>query len=159
MRRQRRARESSMMRSLPLRDDLPSMECPRKLLHVAVLLGQVAFAIFRKLGIRSNTLPEVMQVPVDLHDQLSEFSYGYGVTREVERQLASVGLRPTPFLPSLLHEAVLGFDVKFDRPGAALLLQFKLGEALQRFRRDDTSKPPPPIRAHSEIPRHTRPSA
>src|SRR5262249_10215203 len=39
--------------------------------------------------------------------------------------------------------AVLGFDVKFDRPGAALLLQFKLGEALQRFRRDDLSKPPP----------------
>jgi hypothetical protein len=55
------------------------------------------------------------------------------VTREGERQLASVGLRPTPFLPSLLHEAVLGFDVKFDRPGAALLLQLKLGEALQRF--------------------------
>jgi hypothetical protein len=35
--------------------------------------------------------------------------------------------------------------VKFDRPGAALLLQFKLGEALQRFRRDDMSKPPPPL--------------
>jgi len=84
-------------------------------------------------------------VPVDLHNRLSEFSYGYGVTREVERQLASIGLQPTPFLPSLLHEAVLGFDVKFDRPGAALLLQFKLGEALQRFRRDDTSKPPPPL--------------
>jgi hypothetical protein len=46
---------------------------------------------------------------------------------------------------SLLHEAILGFDVKFDRPGAALLLQFKLGEALQRFRRDHISKPPPPL--------------
>ena len=33
--------------------------------------------------------------------------------------------------------------MKFDRPGAALLLQFKLGEALRRFRRDDISKPPP----------------
>jgi hypothetical protein len=84
-------------------------------------------------------------VPLDLHDRLSEFSYGYGVTREVELQLASVGLRPIPFLPNLLHEAVLGFDVRFDRPGAALLLQFKLGEALQRFRRNDTSKPPPPL--------------
>jgi hypothetical protein len=84
-------------------------------------------------------------VPVDLHNRLSEFSYGYGVTREVERQLASVGLRATPFLPSLLQEAVLGFDVRFDRPGAALLLQFKLGEALQRFRRDDLSKPPPSL--------------
>ena len=89
--------------------------------------------------------PEVTQVPVDLHNRLSEFSYGYGVTREVERLLAFTGLRTTPFLPSLLHEAVLGFDVKFDRPGAALLLQFKLGEALQRFRRDDISKPPPPL--------------
>jgi hypothetical protein len=69
------------------------------------LLGQMAFAIFRKTRHSLNTLPEVMHVPMDLHDQLSEFSYGYGVTREVERQLASVGLRPTPFLPSLLHEA------------------------------------------------------
>jgi hypothetical protein len=84
-------------------------------------------------------------VPVDLHNRLSEFSYGYGGTREVERQLASVGLRSTPFLPSLLNEAVLGFDVKFDRPGAVILLQFKLGEALRRFRRDDISKPPPPL--------------
>lgn len=121
------------------------MEFPRKLSSIAALLGRTAFAIFRKTRHLLSTLPEVMHVPVDLHDQLSEFSYGYGVTREVELQLASVGLRPTPFLPSLLHEAVLGFDVKFDRPGAALLLQFKLGEALQRFRRDDTSKPPPPL--------------
>jgi hypothetical protein len=86
-----------------------------------------------------------MHVPVDLHNRLSEFSYGYGVTREVERQLVSIGLHPTPFLPSLLHEAMLGFDVKFDRLGVALLLQFKLGEALQRFRRDDISRPPPPL--------------
>jgi hypothetical protein len=33
--------------------------------------------------------------------------------------------------------------VAFDRPGAPLLLQFKLGEALQRLRRQDPSKPPP----------------
>jgi hypothetical protein len=78
-----------------------------------------------------------MTVPVDLHQRLSE----YGVTREVELLLKSVGLDPTPFLPSLLHEAKLGFDVAFDRPGGALLLQFKLGEALQRYRRADTSTP------------------
>jgi hypothetical protein len=82
-------------------------------------------------------------VPVDLHQRLSEFSYGYGVTREVESLLNSVGLRTTPFLPSLLQEASLAFDVAFDRPGAPLLLQFKLGEALKRFRRDDPSKPAP----------------
>lgn len=72
-------------------------------------------------------------MPVELSERLSEFSYGYGVTREVEDHLASIGLRTAPFLPSLLHEASLGFDVGFDRPGAALLLQFKLGQSLRRF--------------------------
>lgn len=72
-------------------------------------------------------------MPVELHERLSEFSYGYGVTREVERRLRRQGLRATPFLPSLLHEASLGFDVAFDRPGTPLLLQFKLGQAMRRF--------------------------
>jgi hypothetical protein len=84
-------------------------------------------------------------MPVDLHEHLSEFSYGYGVTREVEGLLRSVGLRPTPFLPSLLQEAKLGFDVAFNRPGAALLLQFKLGKVVQHFRRTDCSKPAPAL--------------
>jgi hypothetical protein len=84
-------------------------------------------------------------MPVDLHQRLSEFSYGYGVTREVERLLKSVGLTPVPFLPSLIHEASLGCDVAFDRPGRALLLQFKLGEALERFVLFDKSKPRPPL--------------
>jgi hypothetical protein len=84
-------------------------------------------------------------MPVDLHQRLSEFSYGYGVTREVERLLKSVGLTPVPFLPSLIQEAGLGCDVAFDRPGRALLLQFKLGEALERFVRVDKSKPRPPL--------------
>ena len=82
-------------------------------------------------------------MPVDLHQRLSEFSYGYGVTREVERLLQSVGLHTTPFLPSLVQEKKLAFDVAFDRPGAPLLLQFKLGEALQRLRWRDASKPFP----------------
>ena len=72
-------------------------------------------------------------MPVDLHERLSEFSYGYGATREVERRLRQQGLAATPFLPSLLHEASLGFDVAFDRPGTPLLLQFKLGQAMRRF--------------------------
>jgi hypothetical protein len=54
-----------------------------------------------------------------------------------------VGLRTTPFLPSLLQEKKLVFDVAFDRPGVPLLLQFKLGEALQRLRWQDPSKPSP----------------
>lgn len=73
-------------------------------------------------------------MPVDLHERLSEFSYGYGVTREVEDLFRSVGLTVTPFLPSLIHEAELGFDVGFNRPGRPLILQFKLGQAMQRFR-------------------------
>ena len=72
-------------------------------------------------------------MPVELHERLSEFSYGYGVTREAEAALTSVGLRAVPFLPNLLHEAVLGFDVGFDRLGTPLLLQFKLGQAMKRF--------------------------
>jgi hypothetical protein len=72
-------------------------------------------------------------MPVELHERLSEFSYGYGVTREVERRLRQQGLSATPFLPSLLHEASLGFDVAFHRPGTPLLLQFKLGQAMRRF--------------------------
>lgn len=83
---------------------------------------------------------------IDLHERLSEFSYGYGITRETERLLASVGMQAVPFLPSLLHEAELGFDVKFDkpnRPGAALMLQFKLGHSLTRFVRSDKADPKP----------------
>jgi hypothetical protein len=72
-------------------------------------------------------------MPIDLHERLSEFSYGYGVTREVERTLRAQGMSATPFLPSLLHEAELGFDVGFNLPGAPILLQFKLGQAMRRF--------------------------
>jgi hypothetical protein len=64
----------------------------------------------------------------DLHERLSEFSFGYGATRETEKLLESVGLKIAPFLPNLIHEAELGFDVGFDRRGKVLLLQFKLGQ-------------------------------
>jgi hypothetical protein len=72
-------------------------------------------------------------MPVDLHERLSEFSYGYGVTREVEDELRGQGLSATPFFPNLIHEAELGFDVGFNLPGVPLLLQFKLGQAVRRF--------------------------
>ena len=74
---------------------------------------------------------------ISLHEKLSELSYGYGVTREAEDHFASVGLHAVPFFPSLLDEGTLGFDAafRFDRPGHFLVLQFKLGEELQRFRR------------------------
>jgi len=80
---------------------------------------------------------------IDLHETLSEFSYSYGVTRETEKLFNSVGIRTVPFLPSLLHEAELGFDVGFHKPGAVLLLQFELGHSVERFRRSNPTDPIP----------------
>jgi BMFP domain-containing protein YqiC len=77
---------------------------------------------------------------IRLHERLSEFSYGYGVTREVEELLAGVGIKATPFLPSLLHEASLGFDVAFSGSGAVVMLQFKLGDELRRFHRSSPTQ-------------------
>jgi hypothetical protein len=82
---------------------------------------------------------------IDLHERLSEFSYGYGVTREVEALLASVGLHITPFLPSLVHEASLGFDVAFNSPGTVVMLQFKLGDELRRFHRTSPTQSIPAL--------------
>ena len=82
---------------------------------------------------------------IDLHQRLSEFSYGFGVTRETQALLESIGLKATPFLPSLLHEEELGFDVGFGDPGAIVVLQFKLGQQLSRFRRTYPRQPIPPI--------------
>ena len=81
------------------------------------------------------------QPVIDLHERLSEFSYGYGVTREVEGLLGSIGVQTTPFMPSLLQEKIVGFDVGFGGRGVPLLLQFKLGQSLKRFVRTDKSKP------------------
>jgi hypothetical protein len=78
-------------------------------------------------------LDKLTNMPIQLHERLSEFSYGYGVTREVEQSLIAQGLNAVPFLPSLLHEAKLGFDVGFNKVGIPLLLQFKLGHAMRRF--------------------------
>lgn len=82
---------------------------------------------------------------INLHERLSEFSYGYGVTREMERRLAAAGVHATPFLPSLLHEASLGFDVAFAGPGQVVMLQFKLGQQLSRFRRLDPTESIPAL--------------
>lgn len=70
-----------------------------------------------------------------IHPQLSEFSYGYGVIRETEEYLAGVGLQATPYLPSLKKEKLYGFDALFNKPGKALMLQFKLSDQVSRYRR------------------------
>lgn len=38
---------------------------------------------------------------INLHERLSEFSSGFGVTREVQSLLEGIGLRPTPVMPNL----------------------------------------------------------
>lgn len=82
---------------------------------------------------------------IELHERLSEFSYGYGVTREVERLLLGVGVRAVPFMPSLVQEKGVGFDVGFKGGGTLLLLQFKLGQSLTRFVRSDANQPAPAL--------------
>jgi len=79
---------------------------------------------------------------IDLHERLSEFSYGYGLTREAEELLRSIGLRPIPFLPSLVHEAEVAFDVGLADGGTVVMLQFKLGQEMKRF----YGNPIPPLK-------------
>lgn len=82
---------------------------------------------------------------INLHERLSEFSYGFGVTREVQSLLEGIGLRPTPFMPNLLHEEELGFDVGFKDRGRVVVLQFKLGHELRRFHRATPSQSVPEL--------------
>ena len=72
---------------------------------------------------------------IEVSEQLSEFTYGYGATREIETLIANRNLRIVPYLPNLRKEAKLGFDVSFKGPGFVILLQFKLGQELKVFRR------------------------
>jgi hypothetical protein len=83
---------------------------------------------------------------INLHERLSEFSYGFGVTREAQSLLEGIGLRPTPFMPNLLHEEELGFDVGFKDRGRVVVLQFKLGHELRRFHRSTSSQSVPELK-------------
>lgn len=59
----------------------------------------------------------------------SEFSYGFAVTNEFAGLL---NLSVAPIFPSLLEEGKAGggYDVKFDKPGLPLFLQFKRSERM-----------------------------
>lgn len=63
--------------------------------------------------------------------EISEFSYGFSLTNELVRWLE---LSAAPIFPSLIEEGGPGggFDVKLDRPGAPLYLQFKRSECMFR---------------------------
>ena len=63
--------------------------------------------------------------------EISEFSYGFALTNELVRWAE---LSAAPIFPSLIEEGGPGggYDVKLDRPGAPLFLQFKRSECMTR---------------------------
>lgn len=62
---------------------------------------------------------------------ISEFSFGFALTRELVDSLGS--LSAAPIFPSLLEEgrAGGGYDVKLEAPGIPLFIQFKRSECLK----------------------------
>jgi hypothetical protein len=63
---------------------------------------------------------------------ISEFSYGFAITSELVQ--APGGVTAAPVFPSLLDEGQQGggWDVRLDRPGVPLFLQFKLCDQMTR---------------------------
>ena len=63
---------------------------------------------------------------------ISEFSYGFAITSEFVQ--AQGGVRGVPIFPSLREEGQRGggWDVRLDRPGTPLFLQFKLCDRMAR---------------------------
>lgn len=80
-----------------------------------------------------------------LNERLSEYAYGFGATTEALALLGSVGVHAVPFLPNLIHENEVGFDVSFSAPGTMVMLQFKLGHQLGRFVRKPSTQTPPDV--------------
>ena len=63
--------------------------------------------------------------------EISEFSYGFALTNEL---VGWVSLSAAPIFPSLIEEgkAGVGYDVKLERPGIPLFLQFKRSHCMVR---------------------------
>ena|SRR2546425_11388435 len=62
---------------------------------------------------------------------ISEFSFGYAVT-EALAQRWRPNLTAAPVFPSLLEEGKVGYDVKLQRRGVPIFLQFKVSERMVR---------------------------
>jgi len=84
--------------------------------------------------------------------QFSEFSYGYCLTEDL---IVGQGmpLSAAPVFPSLVEEGQtgVGYDVRFDRPGVPLFLQFKLVHQMIRGTANEAKKghfQPPFYRMH-----------
>ncbi|AFZ27833.1 hypothetical protein Cylst_5849 [Cylindrospermum stagnale PCC 7417] len=61
---------------------------------------------------------------------ISEFSYGYAVTEALIYDNRT-SLTAAPFFPSLIDEGKKGYDLRLDRPGQPLFLQFKLSDYMR----------------------------
>ena len=59
--------------------------------------------------------------------EMSEFSYGFALTKEL-LEAPGMQVKAAPVFPSLIAEGQVGggYDVRLDRPGIPLFLQFKL---------------------------------
>ena len=84
--------------------------------------------------------------------QFSEFSYGYCLTEDL---IVGQGMPLTaaPVFPSLIEEGQpgIGYDVRFDRPGIPLFLQFKLVHQMVRGNANEAKQghfQPPFYRMH-----------
>jgi len=84
--------------------------------------------------------------------QFSEFSYGYCLTEDL---IVGQGtpLTAAPVFPSLIEEGQpgVGYDVRFERPGTPLFLQFKLVHQMVRGTANETKRghfQPPFYRMH-----------
>lgn len=64
-----------------------------------------------------------------MQSDFSEFSFGFALSHEI--CVATPGMKAAPVMPSLVSEGRSGgYDIRIDRPGIPLLLQFKLSELL-----------------------------
>jgi hypothetical protein len=64
--------------------------------------------------------------------QFSEFSYGFAVTDELINWRGT-NLTAAPYFPSLIREGKLGYDLRLNRPGIPLFIQFKRSEYISRL--------------------------
>jgi hypothetical protein len=66
-----------------------------------------------------------------LEPNISEFSYGYTLTRELDN-LFGPQITAAPVFPSLIAEGDLGYDLRLERNGIPLFIQFKLCHCMVR---------------------------
>ena len=71
-----------------------------------------------------------MQKGEMMRPDISEFSFGFALTDEIING-TTFPLSAAPFFPSLIQEGRSGgYDVRLDRPGMPLFLQFKLSDCM-----------------------------